>query len=379
MPELPPRAAADRNLLFGVLALQMDFVSRDRLVAAMHAWGLDKAKPLGQILLEQGALAEADRAALEALVDRHLGRHGGDPHQSLAAVSPLGLTHLDLEQIADPDLHASLARVAAGRPVRADPDATRSFAASQGAQACSGESAEADSEATRLFAAGTPTSVGQRFRVLRPHARGGLGEVFVARDEELHREVALKEIQERYADDPASRARFVLEAEITGALEHPGIVPVYGLGTRADGRPYYAMRLVKGDSLKQAIERFHKADGTGRGAGERGLALRRLLGRFVDVCNAVAYAHSRGVLHRDLKPGNVMLGPYGETLVLDWGLAKAVGRPEGADGAAEGTLRPPSAGDPAPTQAGTALGTPPFMAPEQAAGRLDRLGPASDV
>jgi serine/threonine protein kinase len=116
-------------------------------------------------------------------------------------------------------------------------------------------------------------------------------------------------------------------------------VPVYGLGAYPDGRPFYAMRLIKGDSLKEAIRRFHEADTPGRDPGERRLALRGLLGRFVDVCNAVAYAHSRGVLHRDLKPSNVMLGPYGETLVVDWGLAKVVGRPAGSDGASEGTLR----------------------------------------
>src|SRR5262249_25084566 len=143
-------------------------------------------------------------------------------------------------------------------------------------------------------------------------------------DAELNREVALKEIQDRHADDPLSRARFVLEAEITGGLEHPGIVPVYGLGHHQDGRPYYAMRFVKGDSLKEAIARFHEP-APGRDPGERALALRKLLRRFLDVCNAVEYAHSRGVLHRDLKPGNILLGPYGETLVVDWGLAKATG------------------------------------------------------
>ena len=100
-------------------------------------------------------------------------------------------------------------------------------------------------------------------------------------------------------------------------------MPVYGLGTYADGRPYYAMRFIRGDSLKEAIERFH-ADRVrpSRDPGERALELRKLLRRFVDVCNAIAYAHSRGVLHRDLKPGNIMLGKYGETLVVDWGLAK---------------------------------------------------------
>ncbi len=117
-----------------------------------------------------------------------------------------------------------------------------------------------------------------------------------------------------------------MEAEITGGLEHPGIVPVYGLGIYANGRPYYAMRLIHGDSLKVAIEQFHAADHPGREPGERSLAFRQLLRRFIDVCNAVAYAHSRGVLHRDIKPSNVMLGNFGETLVVDWGLAKAASR-----------------------------------------------------
>src|SRR5262249_21402545 len=174
------------------------------------------------------------------------------------------------------------------------------------------------------------TSDGQRFRVLRPHAQGGLGAVFVALDTELHREVALKQIQDRYAEDPDSRDRFLLEAEVTGRLEHPGVVPVYGLGRDAQGRPFYAMRLVKGQSLKEAIDHFHEAeDRDGRDPRQRNLALRQLLNRFVAVCNVMAYAHSRGVIHRDLKPANILLGLYGETLVVDWGLGKVVGRPGG--------------------------------------------------
>ena len=153
-----------------------------------------------------------------------------------------------------------------------------------------------------------------RFRLLRLHDRGGLGEVFVALDRELNREVALKQMQERHADDPQLRARFVVEAEVTGGLEHPGIVPVYGLGTYPDGRPFYAMRFIRGDNLKSAVERFHTDPELMHDEGKRTLERRRLLGRFLDVCNAVSYAHSRGVLHRDLKPGNIMLGKYGETL-----------------------------------------------------------------
>src|SRR5207237_7734177 len=147
------------------------------------------------------------------------------------------------------------------------------------------------------------------------------------------------------------------------------------LGHYSAGRPYYAMRFIRGDSLQDAIRRFHEAELPGRDPGQRTLELRKLLGRFVDVCNAIAYAHSRGVLHRDLKPGNIMLGQYGETLVVDWGLAKPVGRPAGEPGSAQDALRPASASGSAPTQMGSAVGTPHYMSPEQAAGRLDALGP----
>jgi WD40 repeat protein/tRNA A-37 threonylcarbamoyl transferase component Bud32 len=342
----PSHPAADRNLLFGVLALQMDFVGRDALVAAMNAWVLDKARPLGEILVGQGALAPEDRAAIEVLVERHLRRHDNDPRRSLAALAVPAALGGDLDSLDEGSIWATLAQLvpAAGATVDYAP---------------------------------RPGDAAGRYRVLRPHARGGLGEVFVAHDAELHREVALKEIDPQHADDPASRGRFVQEAEITGALEHPGVVPVYGLGTYDDGRPFYAMRFIKGESLKDAVRGFHEADAPGRDPGERSLALRGLLTRFVAVCNTIAYAHSRGVIHRDLKPANVMLGPYGETLVVDWGLAKAVGRKEQLEGA-EGTLRP-SSGDGVATVQGAALGTPAYMSPEQAAGRLEEVGVASDV
>jgi serine/threonine-protein kinase len=349
-----PAMSADRNLVFGILALQMDFISRDALIHAMHAWVLYKHKPLGQILLEQGALREDTHPLLEAMVQKHLELHGGDAQKSLEAVISVGSVRQQLQLVADPEVQASLAHVSAQK---------------EEAVPCS----------TTDYSAGTPTSSGLRFRVLRPHAKGGLGEVFVANDEELHREVALKEIQAPYSNDPHSRSRFLLEAEITGGLEHPGIVPVYGLGSYPDGRPFYAMRLIKGDTLHDAIQRFHRDEGPRRDPGERWLALRGLLRRFVDVCNAVAYAHARGVLHRDLKPSNAILGGYGETLVVDWGLAKPTGRRVEEGGGAEETLRPASASGAALTQVGSVLGTPAYMSPEQAAGKLDELGPTSDI
>ena len=217
-------ANGDRNLLFGILALQMDFIRRDALIRAMHAWVLDKDKPLGQILVEQQALGSEPRALLDAVVEQHLRQHGDDAEKSLGSVRSLSSLREELKRIADPDVQASLGKV----PPAADPDATGP-----------------DLNAPEAHSVGASSEVGRRFRVLRPHAEGGLGKVSVARDEELHREVALKEIKENHADHPESRARFLVEAEITGGLEHPGVVPVYGLGAYADGRPFYAMRFIK--------------------------------------------------------------------------------------------------------------------------------------
>src|SRR5262249_7222867 len=151
--------------------------------------------------------------------------------KSLAAVPANRSTRAALAELGEPEIEATLARVA-----RATDGQATDF------------DGDDDPDRTADLSVGGSTSDGQRVRLLRPHARGGLGEVFVALDAELHREVALKQILERHADDPVSRHRFVAEAEITGGLEHPGVVPVYGLGTYADGRPYYAMRFIRGDS-----------------------------------------------------------------------------------------------------------------------------------
>src|SRR5262249_4140421 len=154
------------------------------------------------------ALATNCLTLVEALVLEHLRRHGSDPERSLAALGVGRSTRECLAGIGNRELDASLAQVGSGSTEQ-----------------------ESDPDRTATYAVGSTTSDGQRFRVLRPHAQGGLGAVFVALDSELHREVALKQILESHADDPASRQRFILEAEVTGGLEHPGIVPVYGLGT----------------------------------------------------------------------------------------------------------------------------------------------------
>jgi tetratricopeptide (TPR) repeat protein/tRNA A-37 threonylcarbamoyl transferase component Bud32 len=345
---------AARDLLFGLLALQTGLINQAQLVAAFHAWTQAGDRTMAAILAEQGALETNCLTLVEGLVVEHLRRHGSDPERSLAALGVGPSTRACLAQLGNRELDASLARVGSGSTEH-----------------------ESDPDRTATYSVGSATSEGQRFRVLRPHAQGGLGAVFVALDTELHREVALKQILDAHADDPASRQRFVLEAEVTGGLEHPGIVPVYGLGVYGDGRPYYAMRFIRGDSLKQAIERFHADEALKSDPGRRSLELRQLLRRFTDVCNAIDYAHSRGVLHRDLKPGNIIIGKHGETLVVDWGLAKATGLSDPSSG--ERTLLPSSASGRAETLPGSALGTPAYMSPEQAEGNLEALGPRSDV
>src|SRR5262249_15270282 len=156
-------------------------------------------------------------------------------------------------------------------------------------------------------------------------------------------------IQPRRQHLPQARERFQREAEITGRLEHPGVVPVYCIGHDSAGHPYYTMRLIEGRTLADAIEEFH----AGRcRSGHQGL--RGLLNRFIAVCQTIAYAHSRGVIHRDLKPGNILLGDYGETLVIDWGLARRLDDQESARPTGTEESRDEGSG---PTQTGKGLGT----------------------
>ena len=147
--------------------------------------------------------------------------------------------------------------------------------------------------------------------------------MLAARQEELGRLVALKRIRPERLHE-AARKRFLREAEITARLQHPGIVPIYGLGQNEDG-PFYTMPLIEGQTLQEAIDEYHGDQFLSHDTGRRSLRFCALLQKFATVCDAVAYAHGQGVVHRDLKPSNIMLGRYGETLVMDWGLAKAFG------------------------------------------------------
>lgn len=347
-----------RNLTTAMLAYQAGMIDRGQMLKAIRAWMKNKDRNLCDVLVEQQAIDSDSRELLIAMVAKHEEIHGDQPRRQLEMLSSIdsSLTKT-LQELEDPDVENFIAATAKlNEPTNNVKDL-------------------AD---RRPFIPGD--SKYGRFSVIRPHAKGGLGEVFIAFDHELNRQVALKEIQGKHSFDEASRARFLQEAEITGGLEHPGIVPVYGLGTYGDGRPFYAMRFIKGVSLAEASNAFHSKQSPTTGAVYQGLEFRQLLQRLIDVCYSIEYAHSRGVLHRDLKPGNIMLGKYGETLVVDWGLAKAIGRNTGSTQFPdEETLRPSSGNDSSNTRLGQAVGTPAYMSPEAAAGNLLEIGVPSDV
>jgi serine/threonine protein kinase len=377
---LSEKLEVDRQLLFGLLALQNRFIERPELIASFRVWSTHRSKPLAAVFEERGAMVPSSLRMLEALFEHFLKLNGDDSTRCLAVLDPSG-TFLGVAH--DLDLDPMLPEPA--NPNETDPEdpyATRDELFIPETVPPTNQADPSGSYSSRSDSYHSLGSGASRFRVLRLHAKGGLGQVSLALDEELGRQVALKEIQDHHADHPEYRSRFVREAEITGKLEHPGIIPIYGLGRDLSGRPYYAMRFINGDNLEESIARYHRFLAENPPASDRTLQLRELLGRFLDICNAIAYAHSRRVIHRDLKPGNILLGPFGETLVVDWGLAKPLDDDDRSDDPDSllGPIRPLLEGsDSTPTMAGVAHGTPAYMSPEQAEGRLDRIGPASDV
>ncbi|HET7696557.1 MAG TPA: PAS domain S-box protein [Vicinamibacterales bacterium] len=335
----------DRNLLFAVLALQADFLDPDQFIKACTLWTTRKHVALPQLLIELGWMNATERSDVERLLERTLRKYGGEARAGLAVIADD--VKRSLAALDDDDIQRTLCDLP-------DPDAPTTLA-------------------TIHEHISNPRD---RYSVSRLHASGGIGRIWVARDLTFGRNVALKELRPERASLPAHRARFLQEARITGQLEHPGIVPVYELAVRAaDQEPFYTMRFVKGRTLSEAARAWHQ---TRRQAQGEMLDLLPLLNAFITVCNTIAYAHSRRVIHRDLKGENVVMGDFGEVVVLDWGLAKLVDQKPEADAA---SLDADNAGpiDIGLTMQGQAMGTPAYMAPEQASGRVDIIDRCTDI
>ncbi|MBL8812682.1 MAG: serine/threonine protein kinase, partial [Planctomycetaceae bacterium] len=214
------------------------------------------------------------------------------------------------------------------------------------------------------------------YSIERLHASGGLGTVYLARDPVLNRRVAIK-FPRWHRLTPDQAARFEREARVTGRLDHPGIIPVHAMRTDSEDRPCYVMRFVDGETLQSRIQRLHASSpATKPSSFFETNEFRQLLQNLVAVCNIVAYAHEQGVIHRDIKPANIISGPFGEVLLLDWGLAKVAGE------STEDLLSNPQGRpdfDTLETRDGEVLGTPAFASPEQLLARADEITTLSDV
>lgn len=343
--------SGNRDLLVGVFAIQLGFIDATGFVDAARTWIQERDKPLVDVLVQKGWITGEDRNLINRLVDRHI-EQTGSVEQSLDEMTK----HLPPSSFVSEISFDELKKVL--------PESWLETVQ------------RLETPPMDVPQPGPSDPTAERYRIVRDLARGGLGKVSVAHDNELDREVALKEIQRRHAGRRESRLRFLTEARITGSLEHPGVVPIYSMGNFSDGRPYYAMRLIKGKTLAARIKEERIVQLKGR-AYEH--AIRPLVNHLIDVCNTIAYAHSRAVLHRDIKPTNIMLGKYGETLVVDWGLAKA-NESAGSDPMqSETPLAELMESGSQPTEFGSVIGTPSYMSPEQANGWVDQIDTRSDI
>jgi serine/threonine-protein kinase len=360
----------DRDVRIGLLALEVGLVDDEQLAGACAAWREQGDRSLVDLLIESGALTRDDRARLESTLQRCSpdvsGGNGRHPSAREAVLVRKALEVVD-DGEANPDATDFGAPATHSPTISFVPETPSSLGPPDPASLLhEGAGTDPPERAERA----------ERYDREKLHARGGIGRIWVARDADLGRVVALKELRPEKAASAKARARLLKEARITGQLQHPGIVPVYELVRGSDDQaPCYAMRLVEGRTLGAAVRAYHKSRKEGRAGA---LDLHELLDAFVAVCNTVAYAHSRGVLHRDLKTENIVLGDFGEVIVLDWGLAKVEGdRSDGED------IAEPVGLDPADALIGTvdgkALGTPAYIPPEQAEGRLDQIDRRSDV
>ncbi|MBI2422945.1 MAG: protein kinase [Candidatus Hydrogenedentes bacterium] len=346
----------DRNLLFGVFAVRLKGISPQNLMDAAAQWALDPSRDISERLVEAKIITMQDREVLLQLVDGAIQAHGGRSEDALHSLGGM--------KAVEDSFMGSLQETAEGL----------SWAIATKA-APLGQFRQQELPIVR--------EVPGRYTRPSERARGGMGRVLIVHDEQLEREIVLKELLpsksasggEDLPPTPVRRtgellARFLREAKVTGQLEHPSIVPVYELGSREDGSVYYTMKLVRGETLGEKLKNSDTLN-------ERF----RYLQHFADLCQAMAYAHSRGVIHRDLKPSNIMIGEFGETVVIDWGLAKITGQDDANEERLKKSLvKFKEEQDQADVTAdGEVLGTPLYMAPEQARGEIQAIDERSDV
>ncbi|MCD6118770.1 protein kinase [bacterium] len=355
-------ASSEKNLLFGIIAVQLRFVTPKQLVSAGSVWASAQDRDLGEILEEQGNISPEDRQLISQLIERQIENHGGDASLLLNSFGGAQAIHESFcgSVVFDSEAGIKYKSIVAGENVEAEKGAERDIDLSSSSQ--------------------LTTEHPGRYTIKGEKGRGGVGRVLISFDEHIGREIALKELlpdSGATTPDPkdspmrmsaAATARFLREARVTGQLEHPGIVPVYEVGCRDDNSIYYTMKLVRGETMASRLSRC-------KSISDR----LKLLPHFHDLCQAIAYAHSRGVIHRDLKPANVMIGEFGETVLLDWGLAKVKGQvDEGAEQLAN-EIQLLKEGEATETVPGKPIGTPSYMSPEQADGRIEDIDERSDV
>jgi tetratricopeptide (TPR) repeat protein len=346
----------DRELLFGVLAVQLGFANAAQVMACAGEWATNRGgTSLGEILEQRKVIQAEQRKLIEGLVEKAVQLNNGDVARTMQSLP--GGSQFVLQ---------SLSRsVVSGKSPALDPSKTQDNFDVPQTDSLDGTWNVCEEIPGRYAHNTGPKGAEEEL------GRGGIGRVIVAYDQFLGREVALKELLSEHISNPgngtaqstALEARFLREARLTGQLEHPAIVPVYEVGRRKDGGLYYTMQRVRGRTLFDALRAAKTYD-----------KRVELMPHFLQVCQAIAYAHSRGVVHRDVKPQNVMIGAFGETFLLDWGLARAKGK---ADPRAKDLkMAPDITGN---VLEGGAIGTPSYMSPEQAEGKIDEVDERSDV
>jgi eukaryotic-like serine/threonine-protein kinase len=335
-----------RELLLGVMAIQLEYLSQAQLREALITWKAQPRLSLRQILLQKQWVTAHALTEIEQYLERLLSRYKGDLNRALADKADGELRNL-IRDIEDQRTSHTVNLLPPSQ---------------QFVHLGLVETIDLSSKEKR-----------SKYSLSSIKGKGGLGQVWLAQDTVLRRAVALKEPRHKVEMNDRAWQQFIMEARITGQLEHPNIIPIYELFEEPSAREvFYTMRYLDGQTLAGAIKAFHERNDE---ITKDTITLRSLLTAFVSICNAIAYAHSRGVIHRDLKPSNVMLGGFGEVLVLDWGLAKVIGN---ADSNAK-IVRLPQSSDHEDTQAGHVKGTLFYMAPEQAQGRVDLVDSRTDI